>query len=114
MRRPPRGEAKLDEAVGKALGQPAGVGELMLRSLDRKDAIAADTDADGWYRTGDLARWVPDKLDPQHAPKRLQVLERAAFAVKLANGEFVCPSRLEGLFEGRCASVAECCVLAKV
>ena len=40
-----------------------------------------------------------------------QVLERAAFAVKLSNGEFVCPSRLEAAFE-QCASVGECCVLA--
>ena len=47
-----------------------------------------------------LVRWAPPPMEG--APPRLQVLERAAFAVKLANGEFVCPQRLEASFEGGC------------
>ena len=93
--------SQVDYGVGAALGQPASVGELCLRSLVSKDAIAAPTDADGWYRTGDLVEWLPDRLEPARYPTaRIKVLERAAFAVKLANGEFVCPSRLEARFAG--------------
>ena len=57
-------------AHGLQLHQPAGVGELCLRSLVSKDAIAAPTDADGWYRTGDLVEWLPDRLEPARYPKR--------------------------------------------
>ena len=110
---PPLGECKLDEALGAALGQPAGVGEILLRSTSSENAIAAPVDDDGWYHTGDLGRWVGDTLDPERGKRRLDVVDRAGFAVKLANGEFVCPQLLEGLFDGAaCPSVLECCLVA--
>ncbi|KAL1515489.1 hypothetical protein AB1Y20_002113 [Prymnesium parvum] len=101
--RPPLGEARLDEAKGAALGQPAGVGEILLRAHGR--VITGETDADGWYATGDLGVW-------EKGGARLRVVDRASAALKLANGEFVCPARLEALFEARCPLVEEVCVLA--
>ena len=58
------------------LGQPAGVGEILLRSATA-GRIAADVDADGWYHTGDLGRWAADRLDPERGPRRLEVIPTA-------------------------------------
>ena len=53
-------------------------------------------DADGWYRTGDLAVALP--------AGKFRLVERASEAVKLSNGCFVCPSRLQQQFE-KCPEV---------
>ena len=96
--KPPLGECVIDEALGAALGQPAGVGEILLRSAT-PGFIAASLDVEGWYRTGDLGKWVADALDPERGPRRIEVVDRAGFAVKLSNGEFVCPQVFEAFFE---------------
>jgi hypothetical protein len=41
------------------------------------------------------------------------VVERIALAVKLANGEFLAPQRLEALYELNCAAVRQCVLLAR-
>ena len=98
-----------------ALGQPAGVGEICVRSADTRtglNRVVVGTDADGYYRTGDLGQWEGGGDGPAAQPRRLVVRDRAAFAVKLANGEFVSPGLLEALFEGQCPLVEACCIVA--
>ncbi len=69
------------------------------RSLTMCDGYLANGDAppvldeDGWYRTGDLAVPLPGG--------KFRLVERTSEAVKLSNGCFVCPSRLEQQYE-RC------------
>ena len=75
------------------------------------DRGAAALDADGWFHTGDLGRWIEGSSPG--GPRRLQVLERIGFTVKLANGEFLAPQRAEAVYEEQCASVASCVLLAR-
>lgn len=69
------------------------VGEIVARTT----RVAARRNE--WVRTGDLGRW---------RGRLLEVVDRKGVGVKLANGEFVAPSRLEALFEARCPSVDSC------
>ena len=45
--------------------------------------------------------------------RRLEVLERLGFSVKLANGEFFAPQRAEWAFEERCTLVGSCILYAR-
>ena len=56
-----------------------------------------------WFRTGDLGRFVDG---------RLEVLDRKSDCVKLENGEWLSPQRVENALEA-CGSVRACVVIAK-
>ena len=88
---------------------------------------AAALDAEGWFHTGDLGRWADasdgdDDDDDEggggggkgRGPRRrLQVIDRVGFAVKLANGEFLTPQHAEAVYEATCASVDRCVLIAR-
>jgi long-subunit acyl-CoA synthetase (AMP-forming)/thioester reductase-like protein len=96
----------------RALGDD--VGEILVKTIRGAivgDRGAAALDADGWFHTGDLGRWIEGSSPG--GPRRLQVLERMGFTVKLANGEFLAPQRAEAVYEEQCASVASCVLLAR-
>ncbi|MBM0275012.1 thioester reductase domain-containing protein [Micromonospora sp. STR1s_6] len=72
-------------------------GELLVKSetnipgyYRQPEATAEMFDQDGYYRTGDIMAEI--------APDRLIYLDRRNNVLKLSQGEFVAPSRLEALF----------------
>ena len=89
-----------------------GIGEILVKTargvIVGSGGSKAILDGEGWFHTGDLGRWVDDENNGQ---KRLEVIERLGFTVKLANGEFLTPQMLEGVYEQRCASCIASCVL---
>ena len=90
-----------------------GLGEILVKTSRGRVICGSGSggglDAEGWFHTGDLGYW--EDLGPAGRPdRRLRVVDRAAFAVKLANGEFLAPqvmhiSRVSFL---HCCRVAEC------
>jgi len=71
-----------------------GRGEVCIRgpfNMDRyfgmKEKTDAVIDADGWFRTGDVGAWLPDGT--------LTILDRANNIFKVAQGEYVCPDKIE-------------------
>ena len=104
----PSRSAPGDEWAGEA---EEGVGEILVKTKRGSivgTAGAAALDADGWFHTGDLGRWV----EYETGERRLQVIERAGFAVKLANGEFFSPQLVEWAFQERCPSILNCVLFA--
>ena len=61
-----------------------------------RQAVIGTVDSDGWYHTGDLGRWA--KPTHEGADQRIVIVDRIAFTIKLANGEFVSLQRLEAFF----------------
>ncbi|MEZ6186309.1 MAG: AMP-binding protein [Planctomycetota bacterium] len=85
-------------------------GEILVRTphmvsgyLGDDAATAAGFDADGYFRTGDLGERQPDG--------RVRVIGRRTSVVKLAQGEFVSPERIEDALSAS-ALVGELCVHA--
>ena len=72
-----------------------GIGEILVKTargvIVGSGGSKAILDGEGWFHTGDLGRWVDDDNNGQ---KRLEVIERLGFTVKLANGEFLTPQML--------------------
>ena len=89
-----------------------GVGEILVKTtrgiIVGSDGAAA-VDADGWFHTGDLGRWTE-----HDGSRRLEVIDRVGFAVKLANGEYFAPQHAEGVYEDACPTVASCVLFARV
>ncbi|WP_050373814.1 carboxylic acid reductase [Streptomyces acidiscabies] len=100
VQRPPVTDIKLvdvPELGYFATDSPYPRGELVLKSATltpgyyrRPEVTAAAFDADGFYRTGDIMAEV--------GPDQYVYVDRRNNVVKLAQGEFVALSRLEGVY----------------
>lgn len=91
----------------------SGLGEILVKTS--RGAItgsggAAVLDGEGWYHTGDLGRWV---MAADGHRRLLEVVERLSFTVKLTNGEFLAPQRVERAYEEHCPSVSACMLYAR-
>ncbi|GCB43488.1 long-chain-fatty-acid--CoA ligase [Streptomyces sp. NL15-2K] len=100
VQRPPVLDIKLVDVPELGYFQtdsPYPRGELVLKTetltpgyYRRPDATAQSFDADGFYRTGDIMARI--------GPDRYVYVDRRNNVVKLAQGEFVALSRLEGVY----------------
>ena len=79
--------------------RPLPRGELLVKTrapfegyFRDKHKSGESLDADGWYHTGDIVSYDAEQ-------RRIEVLGRAKFAIKLANAEFVSPERVEAILE---------------
>jgi len=81
-----------------AEGNHSPTGEICIKGLnitagyfrDKKNTVAA-FDSEGWLRTGDVGRIV-------HADQGLKIIDRVKEIFKLAQGEYIAPSKLEGAY----------------
>jgi long-chain acyl-CoA synthetase len=79
-------------------GQHAPTGEICVKGLnitkgyfrDRKNTEST-IDKDGWLHTGDVGRVV-------HEDQGLKIIDRVKEIFKLAQGEYIAPSKLEGAY----------------
>ncbi len=85
--------------------QPYARGELLLRGPGRfreyfrnPDETAKAIDADGWFRTGDICA-----VDERG---RFRIIDRVKNVLKLAQGEYVSPERIENVFLASCGWLA--------
>lgn len=81
-------------------------GELLLRGLARfkeyyknPTETAKAVDADGWFRTGDIAEI--DSLG------RFKIVDRVKNVLKLAQGEYVSPERIENVYLANTSIIAQ-------
>ncbi|PGH23128.1 hypothetical protein AJ80_02757 [Polytolypa hystricis UAMH7299] len=86
--------------------KPYPRGELLLRGAsmfkgyykDREETAKSFTE-DGWFRTGDVC-----SVD-KHG--RFTIIDRRKNLLKLAQGEYVSPERLEGIYQSSCSYLAQ-------
>jgi len=92
-----------------AQGRSAPTGEICVKGLnitkgyfrDRKNTEAS-FDKDGWLHTGDVGRIMPED-------NGLKVIDRVKEIFKLAQGEYIAPSKLEGAY-GLCPYIEQICI----
>ncbi|KAI3555101.1 AMP-binding enzyme [Colletotrichum abscissum] len=85
---------------------PCSRGELLLRGpnlfkeyLKNPEQTAESFTEDGWFRTGDIA-----SIDDMG---RFTIVDRRKNLLKLAQGEYVSPERLEGIYLSGCRYIAQ-------
>ena len=86
--------------------KPSPRGELLIRGpcvfkeyyKNPEETTKAFTE-DGWFKTGDIASI--DELG------RFQIIDRRKNVLKLAQGEYVSPERIEGVLLGQCNYIAQ-------
>eukprot|EP00914_Ancora_sagittata_P011989 GHVO01023221.1.p1 GENE.GHVO01023221.1~~GHVO01023221.1.p1 ORF type:complete len:234 (-),score=23.38 GHVO01023221.1:176-877(-) len=102
-------EFKLRTVEDFSIGANPPRGELLMRGpvvspgyFMRPEETQASIDSDGWFETGDVAELLPDGC--------LSIIDRVKEMFKLSQGEYVTPSRLEGLYS-RSAPIQQICVM---
>lgn len=85
--------------------QPRPRGELVIRSTTQMDGYyrndeetAKAVDADGWFHTGDICS--VDELG------RFSIVDRRKNVLKLAQGEYISPERIENVYLANCGWLA--------
>jgi thioester reductase-like protein len=85
--------------------KPLPRGELLVKTKAPFEGYFADSkktsetlDADGWYHTGDIVSF-------DAATKRVDILGRSKFVIKLANAEYISPERVERDINAGCSLV---------
>lgn len=85
--------------------KPNPRGELLLRGpsiftgyLKNEEENKKAIDADGWFHTGDVA--LIDEVG------RIRIIDRKKNIVKLAQGEYVAPERIENVYSANCNLIA--------
>merc|ERR1712032_489603 len=90
-------------------GEPSPTGEICLWSttlfkgyFKNPKATSEALDSDGWFHTGDIGRLLPDS-------KAFKIIDRKKEIFKLAQGEYIAPSKLESVY-GKSQWVQNICV----
>ncbi|KAJ9665417.1 medium-chain fatty acid-CoA ligase faa2 [Coniosporium apollinis] len=85
--------------------KPFPRGELLIRSSTRfreyfknEAETAKAIDADGWFRSGDIC--TVDELG------RFRIIDRVKNVLKLAQGEYISPERIENVYLANCGQLA--------
>ncbi|PGG95127.1 hypothetical protein AJ79_10241 [Helicocarpus griseus UAMH5409] len=86
--------------------KPYPRGELLLRGnsmfkeyYKNPEETAKAMTEDGWFRTGDICQ--VDELG------RFTIIDRRKNLLKLAQGEYVSPERIEGIYQSACSYIAQ-------
>ncbi|KAL1515784.1 hypothetical protein AB1Y20_002400 [Prymnesium parvum] len=92
-------------------GLGPGMGEILVKTT-RGQIVGgcggALLDAEGWFHTGDLGKW-----EESGGARRLRVIDRISFTVKLSNGKFFAPQNAEAVYVEHCPSVSACVLYAR-
>jgi len=90
-------------------GEPSPTGEICIFGptvfkgyFQNKTATAEAIDSEGWFHSGDIGRILPGN-------KGLKIIDRKKEIFKLAQGEYIAPSKLEGVY-AKSKYVANVCV----
>lgn len=84
-------------------GEVCIYGPILLRGYFCNQKATNDCiDFDGWFHTGDIGRIMPDD-------KGLKIIDRKKEIFKLAQGEYIAPTKLEAVYS-KCQYVATICV----
>jgi long-chain acyl-CoA synthetase len=85
--------------------KPHPRGELLIRSASQfkeyfrnEEETAKAIDADGWFHTGDICS--VDELG------RFKIIDRRKNVLKLAQGEYISPERIENVYLANCSYLA--------
>ena len=95
----PGGIARDGKVVRGVTVKLNGDGEILVKTTR---GVIRGVEGDAWFHTGDLGRFVDG---------RLEVYDRKSSCVKLQNGEWLAPQKVEHALE-RCASIKACVVVA--
>lgn len=101
----PSNMLKLADVPDMEISASDGKGEICIKGpnvfkgyLKDPEKTAEALDADGWLHTGDIGVWTPNGA--------LKIVDRKKHIFKLAQGEYIAPEKIEGVF-GQSAFVAQ-------